>query len=333
MSQEFDVSSHLVEKLNAWMASNAPGQQAKLVAQGSYGFTKEALLVISDQEVFLLKAKKNELTLEKRESLSNYWKTSSMMGTLQVSFKDDKKKPNIISIAIKEERAKQIKELIEPIQLEFKEKKAAELAKIEAETPKIDKGTYIGGFTPETGIQFYERSSSKYSDRQLSKIFQGGGKPIMVYTKALESDGQVYPIDHLVTADVVFDGQTQVSRRPTLTRMGLLAPLPGTALIAGMALGKKETHDNREVHVIITHPNWSLSVRVKPKDLGPAKSLASRINSIADSLTPANAPAIGTQEAGTKDKAARLKDVKELLDSGFISAEEAEKMKNEILSD
>jgi len=35
---------------------------------------------------------------------------------------------------------------------------------------------------------------------------------------------------------VYLDGQTQVVQRPTLTRMALLSPLPGSAIIAGMAL-------------------------------------------------------------------------------------------------
>ena len=153
----------------------------------------------------------------------------------------------------------------------------------------------------------------------------------MVYTKSLECNGQIYQIDHLVTADVVFDGQTQVSRRPTLTRMGLLAPLPGSALIAGFALGKKETHDNREVHVVITHPNWSLSIRVRPQDLGPAKSLASRINSIADSMSPAIKNENSNSASSPSDKVSKLKEVKDLQDSGFITAQEAEQMKKEIL--
>lgn len=328
MQKEFDLDSPFKGKLISLLAENASEQVIRVIAQGSHGLSKEAFLVLTDQEMFFLKVRKNELHIEERKPLLNYSGASVMMGTLQITFKDDLGKSKIISIALNKGRAKEIQVLISDVFLEFTKKKSTEL---ELEEGAIEKGTYIGGFTPESGIQFYERSSSKYSDRKLGKLLQGGGSPIMVYTKSLECNGQIYQIDHLVTADVVFDGQTQVSRRPTLTRMGLLAPLPGSALIAGFALGKKETHDNREVHVVITHPNWSLSIRVRPQDLGPAKSLASRINSIADSMSPAIKNENSNSASSPSDKVSKLKEVKDLQDSGFITAQEAEQMKKEIL--
>jgi hypothetical protein len=328
MQKEFDLDSPFKGKLISLLAENASEQVIRVIAQGSHGLSKEAFLVLTDQEMFFLKVRKNELHIEERKPLLNYSGASVMMGTLQITFKDDLGKSKIISIALNKGRAKEIQALISDVFLEFTKKKSTEL---ELEEGAIEKGTYIGGFTPESGIQFYERSSSKYSDRKLGKLLQGGGSPIMVYTKSLECNGQIYQIDHLVTADVVFDGQTQVSRRPTLTRMGLLAPLPGSALIAGFALGKKETHDNREVHVVITHPNWSLSIRVRPQDLGPAKSLASRINSIADSMSPAIKNENSNSASSPSDKVSKLKEVKDLQDSGFITAQEAEQMKKEIL--
>ena len=328
MQKEFDLDSPFKGKLISLLAENASEQVIRVIAQGSHGLSKEAFLVLTDQEMFFLKVRKNELHIEERKPLLNYSGASVMMGTLQITFKDDLGKSKIISIALNKGRAKEIQALISDVFLEFTKKKSTEL---ELEEGAIEKGTYIGGFTPESGIQFYERSSSKYSDRKLGKLLQGGGSPIMVYTKSLECNGQIYQIDHLVTADVVFDGQTQVSRRPTLTRMGLLAPLPGSALIAGFALGKKETHDNREVHVVITHPNWSLSIRVRPQDLGPAKSLASRINSIADSMSPAIKNENSNLASSPSDKVSKLKEVKDLQDSGFITAQEAEQMKKEIL--
>lgn len=328
MQKEFDLDSPFKGKLISLLAENASEQVIRVIAQGSHGLSKEAFLVLTDQEMFFLKVRRNELHIEERKPLLNYSGASVMMGTLQITFKDDLGKSKIISIALNKGRAKEIQALISDVFLEFTKKKSTEL---ELEEGAIEKGTYIGGFTPESGIQFYERSSSKYSDRKLGKLLQGGGSPIMVYTKSLECNGQIYQIDHLVTADVVFDGQTQVSRRPTLTRMGLLAPLPGSALIAGFALGKKETHDNREVHVVITHPNWSLSIRVRPQDLGPAKSLASRINSIADSMSPAIKNENSNSASSPSDKVSKLKEVKDLQDSGFITAQEAEQMKKEIL--
>ena len=324
MIQEFDITSPLKDKVLSWLETNASDQAIQVIAQGSHGFSKECFLVVAENEVFFFKSKKDELSAD-RQPLSKYSGANVLMGTLSITFKDDAGKPEILSIALKKQSAKEIQTLVSTAHLEFSKKQIAELPDRE---PERDKGTYLGGFTPESGIEFYERSSSKYSDRKLSKLFQGGGSPIMVYTKVLECEGHIYEIDHQVTADVIFDGQTQVSRRPTLTRMGLLAPLPGSALIPGLALGKKETHDNREVHVVITHPNWSLSVRVKPTDLGPAKSLASRINSIADSMTP---PMKIETAAAPSDKVSKLQEIKSLLDSGFITQEEADRMKKEVL--
>ena len=331
MSQEFDVTSTLKNQILPWFSTNASEQTIKFIVQGSHGFSKEVFLVLTNLEIFFFKGKKGDLQLERRSPLSNYAGAGVMMGTLQITFKDSIGKSEIISIALEKGRAKEIQSLISAEHLEFAKKKALEIVDSEPDHEVVDTGTYIGVFTPETGVQFYERSSSKYSDRKLGKLFQGGGKPIKVYTKVLESETRIYKLDHLVSADVVFDGQSQVSRRPTLTRMGILSPLPGSALIAGFALGKKETHDNREVHVVISHPDWSLSVRVKPQDLGQAKSLASRINAIADSLTPSNQPQNSTIATSAGDRISKLKDIKELQDSGFLSAEDAEKMKRDLL--
>ena len=71
-----------------------------------------------------------------------------------------------------------------------------------------------------------------------------------------------------------------------------------------------------------------LSVRGKPKDLGVAKSLASRINSIADSMTPQMKIEAITAPS---DKVSKLQEIKTLLDSGFITQEEADRMKKGVL--
>ena len=212
MQKEFDLDSPFKGKLISLLAENASEQVIKVITQGSHGLSKEAFLVLTDQEIFFLKVRRNELQIEERKPLLNYSGASVMMGTLQITFKDNLGKSKIISIALNKGRAKEIQTLISEVFLEFTKKKSTESTELELEEGAIEKGTYIGGFTPESGIQFYERSSSKYSDRKLGKLLQGGGSPIMVYTKSLECNGQIYQIDHLVTADVVFDGQTQVLR-------------------------------------------------------------------------------------------------------------------------
>jgi hypothetical protein len=263
--------------------------------------------------------------------ITNYTGMKVLIGTLQISFENEEGKAEIVAIALKRNQAKEIQTIVwAKVKQELDMNNIEEQAGIGSEGKVNAKGTYIGQFTPESGVQFYERSSSKYSDRKLSNLLQPGGSPIKVYANVLECQSKIYKIDNYVAADVVFDGQTQVSRRPTLTRMGLLSPLPGSALLAGFALGKKETHDDREVRVVISHPDWSLSIRVKPSDLGPAKSLASRINSIADSMTRTTKADNTANNFEQSDKVSKLKEVKILQDSGFLTPQEAEQMKKEI---
>lgn len=73
----------------------------------------------------------------------------------------------------------------------------------------------------------------------MADPYKGEGEPIHVYTKVIKRNEQFYPIDAQVSVEVTFDGQVPVSRRPTLARMGALAPLPGRALIEACELGRK----------------------------------------------------------------------------------------------
>lgn len=331
MSQEFYLTSPFKGEVLAWVASNAADQIVSLVVQGSHGLSKEAFLVLTNDEVFFFKVKNGKPWVEKRILITNYSGMKVLIGTLQMSFENEDGKSELITIGLKRNQAREIQAIVwAKLKQVLDKKKTEEQTDNGSEGEVTTKGTYIGQFTPESGVQFYERSSSKYSDRKLSNLLQPGGSPIKVYSNVLECQSKIYKIDNYVTADVVFDGQTQVSRRPTLTRMGLLSPLPGSALLAGFALGKKETHDDREVRVVISHPDWSLSIRVKPSDLGPAKSLASRINSIADSKTRPGKNENSVNAVQQSDKVLKLKEVKILKDSGFLTPKEAEQMKKEI---
>ena len=101
------------------------------------------------------------------------------------------------------------------------------------------------------------------------------------------------------------------------SKLNVFKPLPGSALIAGSILSKKTTHDNREVHVSIAHPEWSLSIRIKPSNLGYAKSLAQRLNAIAQSHTQRLIEQNVDKDAECPDRISRLNELKHLLDSGF----------------
>jgi hypothetical protein len=99
---------------------------------------------------------------------------------------------------------------------------------------------------------------------------------------------KVYLMDEHVHASVETAGSISVSRRPTLTRMAAGALLPGSALIPGFALAKKETFDNRELYFILEHSEGGAVVPVNP-DHGPAvREVAASINAAAKKILREN---------------------------------------------
>src|SRR5690606_6054895 len=71
------------------------------------------------------------------------------------------------------------------------------------------------------------------------------GPPIAIFEDWIVQGSVARPIDPYTQAQVYVDGQTQITTRPTLTRMALLSPLPGSALGAGLATAKKSVSDLR----------------------------------------------------------------------------------------
>lgn len=328
--KEFNLTGSITEKVREFLKGNKETADVVFIAQGGQGFNKEVFLVLTDSEILLFKEKKKELVVESRER-SSLIETKVLLGTIQMTFLSKERKTSQLALAFKGESTQEIHKILQEAQ-STKSNKLNLKPSVSPNTEElVDKGELIGTFQPESGLELHARRSSKYGDRKLGDLLQGGGKPIRVYTKVIERNERFYTIDAQVSVEVTFDGQVQVSRRPTLTRMGALAPLPGSALIAGFALGKKTTHDNREVHVSIAHPEWSLSIRIRPDDLGYAKSLAQRINAIAQSHTKNLIENKNDAAVESIDKIARLNELKNLLDSGFLSKEEVDKIKKEIV--
>ena len=120
-------------------------------------------------------------------------------------------------------------------------------------------------------------------------------------------------------------------------RMALLSALPGTALIPGLALAKKQTHDSRTTEVVITGSNWHSTVRINPNDLSMATAVVNRINSAANAQVspPASSHqskvAENTSENQEKSLAAQLSSLNELFKSGALSESEFQAAKNKIL--
>lgn len=180
----------------------------------------------------------------------------------------------------------------------------------------------LGVIKPEGFFAQYGRKQS------LGAVEIGGGK-LEVFSDRVVATGEARRIDEYTQAQVYLDGTTTVSSRPTLTRMALLSPLPGTALIPGMALQKKQKHDNRQGQFAVGGRDWSFSVLISPADVGRARSLAEQINRNAEAV---HALASRTSQAPelarvSDDLLTRLERIAALLASGAITDEEAATLK------
>lgn len=149
-----------------------------------------------------------------------------------------------------------------------------------------------------------------------------------------------YPIDATTTAQVYLDGEALVTQRPTLTRMALLSPLPGSALIPGMALQKKEKTDSRQGEFQVGGLGWSLRVIVHPDRLSSPRQLAEQINRHAGDRArtaetappqPAATQAVHATSVGD-DVLTKLERLQALVGSGAITQQEADVLKRDILS-
>lgn len=117
------------------------------------------------------------------------------------------------------------------------------------------------------------------------RIGGSGGSEVKVYKTFISQNGINRFFDEYVTAELIVDGQIQVTHRPTLTRMALTSALPGPALAWGLALAKQKQHDSRRVIFTCTHPDWSISLNVDPNEVANAKALTMRINSICERIS------------------------------------------------
>lgn len=141
-------------------------------------------------------------------------------------------------------------------------------------------------------------------------------------------------IDEFTSAQVYLDGQTQVVQRPTLTRMALLSPLPGSAIIAGMALQKKTTIDTREAEFQIGSVGWQLRIRIAPGSVNSARAIAEQVNRVASSLEKqplAASPKAGGSTESTSGAIEQLERIEYLVDRGAIDSDEAGRLRTLIL--
>jgi hypothetical protein len=185
----------------------------------------------------------------------------------------------------------------------------------------------IGTISPENGLFQYARTES------LSRVTTGG-KSATVYNDRVFHGDTVYVIDESTGAQVTLDGQIQITQRPTLTRMAILSPLPGTALIPGLALQKKRQNDSRTAFFIMASSKWSFTIPIDPNNVNKPREIAERINSIAGAMErkEESSPFPPVTQVAQTSRVSELSELKQLLDSGIITEAEAEKLKQEILN-
>lgn len=140
------------------------------------------------------------------------------------------------------------------------------------------------------------------------------------------------PFDEFVSAQVYLDGQEQITQRPTLTRMLLLSPLPGSAVIPGLALQKKTVHDMREAEFQIGSVGWSFRASISPQAVNTARQLAEQINRIAKKLErQAPSAQVSDEPAGLDAILAQLERLAYLKDRGAVSTDDAKRIRESIL--
>ncbi|WP_277959294.1 hypothetical protein [Frigoribacterium faeni] len=189
----------------------------------------------------------------------------------------------------------------------------------------------IGQIDAEDGFSQTARKGSMFK-------VASGEKRLIVRSDRVVTPNGGYPIDAYTSAQVYLDGQELITQRPTLTRMALLSPLPGSAIIPGMALQKKEKHDTRQGEFQVGGRGWAVRVMVHPDKLSVPRQMAEQINrhasAAADALPSAQLaePALKEVSASTgTDVLSQLERLHSLIASGAITQDEATALKRTIL--
>ena len=200
---------------------------------------------------------------------------------------------------------------------------------LEARNKLVQEGMLFIGSEPIGDI--VPESPWAASSRQQSLLVGGntGSGPINIWSDRVICGETVVPIDLHTSASLFVDGVDQITQRPTLTRMALLSPLPGIALVPGLALQKKTREDRRRAQFSIQSADWQFSAQISPVLIPDAQRIAERVNAISAQL---DAQKVSTESAGSSSVADELLKLKQLLDSGVISEEEFAQLKHRLIS-
>lgn len=161
---------------------------------------------------------------------------------------------------------------------------------------------------------------------------------LTVFDDRVHRGGEARPIDASTQAQVFLDGQVQVTSRPSMTAGLIGSMLPGTALLPALAFGKKEKTDTRQAEFHIGSRDWTFSMNIPVQSVGSARSIAQRINAIADGMErdarSSQVPSTPTATPSLSDDAdltSQIERIVALERSGAITAEQATAMKARVL--
>jgi len=184
------------------------------------------------------------------------------------------------------------------------------------------------------GVVKAEGFFSQYARKEaLTKV--STGTSITVFTDRIFQGSKFYVLDEFTSAQVYLDGEEQITQRPTLTRMALFSPLPGTALIPGLAFQKKKKNDMRHAEFHVGGHEWSISAPVDPDNLQEPRRIAQQINSAADAIARNIDRSLVNQQnapAESADAISQLERLSNLRAQGALSDAEFEQMKAAILN-
>lgn len=335
-----DLLDENIKNILVKIASNHLADESSIrnisVVDGIFG--KSEFVVLTSNNVFHID---NKLSLNPKLSVQTYdieTCSKNRSGMLEISYEIRKpgKKVDARKVVFNVNKLdidillKDINEVINEQRM-IKERQLEEDL-VEANERLKMRGEYIGVLAAESGMQTFARRANNASDRRFSDLMDSGGSSIEVWENMIIQSGTEYLIDGYVSAQVQVNGQVQVTHRPTLTRMGLLAPIPGSALIPGLALSKKAVHDSREVLVTISHPKWSISVRVSYSNLSNVQTIANRVNKISE-FKYEKQDYVNSTSDKVSNKLDKIYKLAELFEKGNISELEYDKLKREILSE
>ena len=152
-----------------------------------------------------------------------------------------------------------------------------------------------------------------------------------VWSDRVIADGRLYMVSDSTVARLYLDGEVHMSTRPSLTTMAALAPLPGSALAAGLAMPKKEFSDHRTAELHILDSGWSVVIKLNPGAMTEPRRIAERLNATVEAASRQPRSTGLAEPPREDDLIAGLERIGALLEKGVITDDEAAALKRRLL--